>query len=28
MIGAQIFDMKTNEFKIKKGGIFTNLLLT
>ena len=27
IIGAQIFDMKTNEFKIKKGPIFTNLLL-
>lgn len=27
IIGAQIFDMKTKEFKIKKGPIFTNLLL-
>ena len=27
IIGVQIFDMKTNEFKIKKGPIFTNLLL-
>ena len=27
IIGAQIFDMKTNEFKSKKGPIFTNLLL-
>ena len=27
IIGAQIFDMKTGEFKIKKGPIFTNLLL-
>jgi MoxR-like ATPase len=27
IIGAQIFDMKTSEFKIKKGPIFTNLLL-
>lgn len=27
IIGAQIFDMKINEFKIKKGPVFTNLLL-
>ena len=27
IIGAQIFDMKTGDFKIKKGPIFTNLLL-
>ena len=27
IIGAQIFDMKTGEFKIKRGPIFTNLLL-
>lgn len=27
IIGAQIYDMKTAEFKIKKGPIFTNLLL-
>lgn len=27
IIGAQIYDMKTGEFKIKKGPIFTNLLL-
>ncbi len=27
IIGAQIYDMKTEEFKIKKGPIFTNLLL-
>ena len=27
IIGVKIFDMKTNEFKIKKGPIFTNLLL-
>ena len=27
IVGVQIFDMKTNEFKIKKGPIFTNLLL-
>ena len=27
IIGAQIYDMKTSEFKIKKGPIFTNLLL-
>jgi MoxR-like ATPase len=26
IIGAQIFDMKTSEFKIKKGPIFTNLI--
>lgn len=27
IIGAQIYDMKNSEFKIKKGPIFTNLLL-
>jgi MoxR-like ATPase len=27
IIGAQIYDPKTNEFKIKKGPIFTNILL-
>lgn len=27
IIGAQIYDMKTAEFKIKKGPVFTNLLL-
>lgn len=27
IIGTQIYDMKTAEFKIKKGPIFTNLLL-
>lgn len=27
ILGAQIYDMKTSEFKIKKGPIFTNLLL-
>ncbi len=27
IIGAQIYDMKTGNFKIKKGPIFTNLLL-
>jgi MoxR-like ATPase len=27
ILGAQIYDMKTAEFKIKKGPIFTNLLL-
>ncbi|PHR71543.1 MAG: ATPase [Arcobacter sp.] len=27
IIGAQIYDMKESEFKIKKGPIFTNLLL-
>lgn len=27
IIGAQIYDMKTGEFKIKKGPVFTNLLL-
>lgn len=27
IIGAQIYDMKTAEFKIKRGPIFTNLLL-
>ncbi|NQY24118.1 MAG: AAA family ATPase [Campylobacteraceae bacterium] len=27
IIGAQIYDMKEGEFKIKKGPIFTNLLL-
>jgi MoxR-like ATPase len=27
IIGAQIYDMKSGEFKIKKGPIFTNLLL-
>jgi MoxR-like ATPase len=27
IIGAQIYDIKTGEFKIKKGPIFTNLLL-
>ena len=27
IIGSQIYDMKTTEFKIKKGPIFTNLLL-
>lgn len=27
IIGAQIYDMKISEFKIKKGPIFTNLLL-
>ncbi|RXJ90902.1 ATPase [Arcobacter sp. CECT 8983] len=27
IIGAQIYDMKTSEFKIKKGPVFTNLLL-
>ncbi|TLP40932.1 AAA family ATPase [Arcobacter arenosus] len=27
IIGAQIYDMKTGEFKIKRGPIFTNLLL-
>jgi len=27
IIGTQIYDMKTGEFKIKKGPIFTNLLL-
>ena len=27
IIGAEIFDQKNNEFKIKKGPIFTNLLL-
>jgi len=27
IIGAQIFDMKSGDFKIKKGPIFTNLLL-
>ncbi|RXJ65553.1 ATPase [Halarcobacter ebronensis] len=27
IIGAQIFDMKTGDFKIKRGPIFTNLLL-
>jgi len=27
IIGAEIYDMKQNEFKIKKGPVFTNLLL-
>jgi len=27
IIGSQIYDMKTGDFKIKKGPIFTNLLL-
>ena len=27
ILGAQIYDMKTGDFKIKKGPIFTNLLL-
>lgn len=27
IIGAQIYDMKNGEFKVKKGPIFTNLLL-
>jgi MoxR-like ATPase len=27
IIGAQIYDMKSGDFKIKKGPIFTNLLL-
>jgi MoxR-like ATPase len=27
ILGAQIYDMKTGEFKIKKGAVFTNLLL-
>jgi len=27
IIGAEIYDMKLNEFKIKKGPVFTNLLL-
>lgn len=27
ILGAQIYDMKTSEFKTKKGPIFTNLLL-
>ena len=27
IIGAQIYDMKTGEFKIRKGPVFTNLLL-
>ena len=27
IIGTQIYDMKTGDFKIKKGPIFTNLLL-
>lgn len=27
ILGAQIYDMKTTEFKIKKGPVFTNLLL-
>ena len=27
IIGAQIYDMKSSEFKIKKGPVFTNLLL-
>jgi MoxR-like ATPase len=27
IIGAQIYDMKTGDFKIKKGPVFTNLLL-
>ena len=27
ILGAQIYDPKTNEFKIKRGPIFTNLLL-
>jgi MoxR-like ATPase len=27
ILGAQIYDMKTGEFKTKKGAIFTNLLL-
>ncbi len=27
ILGAEIYDPKTNEFKIKKGPIFTNLLL-
>ncbi len=27
IIGAQIYDMKSGEFKVKKGPIFTNLLL-
>lgn len=27
IIGTQIYDMKTGEFKIKKGPVFTNLLL-
>jgi MoxR-like ATPase len=27
IIGAQIYDMKSGEFKIKKGPVFTNLLL-
>lgn len=27
IIGAEIYDPKTNEFKIKKGPIFTNILL-
>jgi MoxR-like ATPase len=27
IVGAQIYDMKTGDFKIKKGPIFTNLLL-
>ena len=27
ILGAQIYDMKTGEFKIKRGPVFTNLLL-
>ena len=27
IIGAQIYDMKSGDFKIRKGPIFTNLLL-
>ena len=27
ILGAQIYDMKNSEFKIKKGSVFTNLLL-
>lgn len=27
ILGAQVYDMKTGEFKIKKGPVFTNLLL-
>ena len=27
ILGAQIYDMKTTEFKIKRGPVFTNLLL-
>jgi MoxR-like ATPase len=27
IIGAQIYDMKTSDFKIKRGPVFTNLLL-